>query len=185
MLARLARAPAPHRSAMTASSSWRCCGFWRRSRRSRPIIAVYVINTATAFAVHDERLQAEALARAAIELSRLSASRATAGSRRRAAAFAFRIGNASVAAEFISEMRAHRSQRRAEGAARRACSSGSARRARRPTSMPTASSAGAPRPRRMLRTRAPTIAPPALPIRRAARRSSMSRNSGWCWASPR
>ena len=33
------------------------------------VIAVYVINTATAFAVHDERVQAEALTRASIELS--------------------------------------------------------------------------------------------------------------------
>ena len=33
------------------------------------IFSMYVINTATAFAVHDERLQAEGLARAAIELS--------------------------------------------------------------------------------------------------------------------
>src|SRR4051812_28953459 len=31
------------------------------------IFSMYVINTATAFAVHDERLQAEGLARAAIE----------------------------------------------------------------------------------------------------------------------
>src|SRR3954470_22452096 len=33
------------------------------------IFSVYVINTATAFTVHDERLQAEGCARAAIELA--------------------------------------------------------------------------------------------------------------------
>src|SRR3954467_15516631 len=33
------------------------------------IFSIYVINTATAFTVHDERLQAEGCARAAIELA--------------------------------------------------------------------------------------------------------------------
>ena len=49
------------------------------------IIAVYVINAATAFTVHDERLQAETMARAAIELTVYQVS-LDAGRRRRAAA---------------------------------------------------------------------------------------------------
>ena len=55
--------------AAMASSWWRCSGFSRRSPRWSTIFSMYVINTATAFTVHDERLQAEGLARAAIELS--------------------------------------------------------------------------------------------------------------------
>jgi len=66
------------------------------------IFSMYVINTATAFAVHDERLQAEGLARAAIELSAYQvASSAPAPLSR--GSFAFRIGNASVNAEFSAE----------------------------------------------------------------------------------
>ena len=66
------------------------------------IFSMYVINTATAFTVHDERLQAEGLARAAIELSAYQATtnpqvQATRGS------FVFRLGSALVNAEFISE----------------------------------------------------------------------------------
>src|SRR3954453_21986679 len=63
------------------------------------IFSMYVINTATPFAVHDERLQAEGLARAAIELSayQFAATTPTPPSR---ASFAFRIGNATVNAEF-------------------------------------------------------------------------------------
>src|SRR5436853_4479887 len=66
------------------------------------IFSMYVINTATAFAVHDERLQAEGLARAAIELSvyQVAAGAQTPLSR---GTFAFRIGNASVNAEFMAE----------------------------------------------------------------------------------
>src|SRR4029077_7492403 len=66
------------------------------------IFSMYVINTATAFAVHDERLQAEGLARAAIELS---VYQVTAGSKEPGArgTFAFRIGNASGKAEFMAE----------------------------------------------------------------------------------
>src|SRR5205823_1776247 len=66
------------------------------------IFSMYVINTATAFTVHDERLQAEGFARAALELSVYQAianpqvplTRGT---------FLFRIGNALVNAEFVSE----------------------------------------------------------------------------------
>src|SRR5215218_5726469 len=66
------------------------------------IFSVYVINTATAFGVHDERLQAEGLARAAIELSvyqiaiKPEAPPALGH-------FVFRIGNAQVNAEFRAE----------------------------------------------------------------------------------
>jgi general secretion pathway protein K len=66
------------------------------------IIAVYVINAATAFTVHDERLQAEAMARAALELTvyQLSLDPQAAPTR---GSFAFRIGNATVAADFAAE----------------------------------------------------------------------------------
>jgi general secretion pathway protein K len=66
------------------------------------IIAVYVINTATAFTVHDERLQAETMARAAMELTvyQVSLDPQAAPSR---GSFAFRIGNATVATDFVSE----------------------------------------------------------------------------------
>src|SRR5947209_1320554 len=66
------------------------------------IFSMYVINTATAFAVHDERLQAEGLGRAAIELSvyQVAAAAQTPASR---GTFAFRIGNANVNAEFMAE----------------------------------------------------------------------------------
>ena len=66
------------------------------------IIAVYVINAATAFTVHDERLQAETMARAAMELSvyQISLDPQTPPTR---GSFAFRIGNATVAADFVTE----------------------------------------------------------------------------------
>src|SRR5439155_376873 len=66
------------------------------------IFSMYVINTATAFAVHDERLQAEALARAAIELSVYQVAASTPAPLSRGN-FAFRIGNANVNAEFMAE----------------------------------------------------------------------------------
>jgi general secretion pathway protein K len=67
------------------------------------IMVVYVINAANAFAVHDERLQAESLTRAAIELSLYNMLRdaetvPTRGN------FVFRMGGANVAAEFNSEL---------------------------------------------------------------------------------
>ncbi|MGB9369071.1 MAG: hypothetical protein WCE79_23960 [Xanthobacteraceae bacterium] len=66
------------------------------------IFSMYVINTATAFAVHDERLQAEGLARAALELS---AYQATANPQAQPArgTFLFRLGTALVNAEFVTE----------------------------------------------------------------------------------
>src|SRR6478672_7392031 len=65
------------------------------------IFSMYVINTATAFAVHDERLQAEGLARAAIELSvyQVTANPQALPTR---GTFLFRLGNALVNAEFVS-----------------------------------------------------------------------------------
>ena len=66
------------------------------------IIAVYVINAATAFAVHDERLQAETMARAAIELTVYQVSLDPQAAPTRGS-FAFRIGNATVATDFIAE----------------------------------------------------------------------------------
>jgi general secretion pathway protein K len=67
------------------------------------IFSMYVINTATAFTVHDERLQAEGLARAALELSAYQASAAPQGQAPTRGTFMFRLGNALVNAEFVSE----------------------------------------------------------------------------------
>jgi len=66
------------------------------------IIAVYVINAANAFTVHDERLQAEALTRAGIELSlyQISLNPQAAPTR---GSFVFRMRNASIATTFTSE----------------------------------------------------------------------------------
>ena len=66
------------------------------------IIAVYVINAATAFTVHDERLQAEAMARAAMELAvyQLNLDPQAPPAR---GSFAFRIGNAVSAVDFVNE----------------------------------------------------------------------------------
>jgi len=66
------------------------------------IFSVYVINTAAAFSVHDERLQAEGLARAAIELSAYQAT-ANAQTRPARGTFLVRLGNALVNVEFVSE----------------------------------------------------------------------------------
>src|SRR5947199_8245732 len=66
------------------------------------IFSMYVINTATAFAVHDERLQAEGFARAAIELSVYQVAASTPAPLSRGS-FAFRIGNATVNAGFMAE----------------------------------------------------------------------------------
>ena len=75
------------------------------------IFSMYVINTATAFTVHDERLQAEGLARAALELTAYQATAATQPQQGQQAqavqptrgTFVFRLGNALVNTEFISE----------------------------------------------------------------------------------
>jgi general secretion pathway protein K len=67
------------------------------------IFSIYVINTATAFTVHDERLQAEGLARAALELSVYRATAAPQGQTATRGTFLFRLGTALVNAEFVSE----------------------------------------------------------------------------------
>src|SRR5205085_12057722 len=66
------------------------------------IFSMYVINTATAFAVHDERLQAEGLARAAIELSIYQVAASTPAPLSRGS-FVLRIGNANINTEFNAE----------------------------------------------------------------------------------
>src|SRR5437763_16455003 len=66
------------------------------------IFSMYVINTATAFAVHDERLQAEGLARAAIELSIYQVAASTPAPLSRGS-FLLRIGHANTNTEFNAE----------------------------------------------------------------------------------
>jgi general secretion pathway protein K len=66
------------------------------------IFSVYVINTAVAFSVHDERLQAEGLMRAAMELSAYQHVVNPQGPPS-SGTLVFRIGNAAVNAAFKSE----------------------------------------------------------------------------------
>ncbi len=66
------------------------------------IYTVYVIDTAVAFGVHDDRLRAEALVSAAVELTAYQLT-ATAVTRPTHGGFSFRMGQASVAVEFRSE----------------------------------------------------------------------------------
>jgi len=66
------------------------------------IYSVYVIDTAVAFGVHDDRLRAEALVSAAVALTAYQLT-ATAVTRPRHGRFSFRMGQASVAVEFRSE----------------------------------------------------------------------------------
>lgn len=66
------------------------------------IFSIYVINTALAFAVHDERLQAEGLMRAALELSAYQIAVNPQGPPS-SGTLAFRIGNAAVNVRFMSE----------------------------------------------------------------------------------
>ncbi len=66
------------------------------------IFSVYVINTAMAFAVHDERLQAEGLMRAALELSAYQVAVNPQGPPS-SGTLVFRIGNAAVNVRFMSE----------------------------------------------------------------------------------
>jgi len=67
------------------------------------IYAVYVINTASGFAVHDQRLHAEALVSAAIELTAYRQLTARALSRPTRGQFNFQLGQADIAVEFRSE----------------------------------------------------------------------------------
>jgi len=66
------------------------------------IFSVYVINTAVAFSVHNERLQAEGLMRAALELSAYQIVVSPQGPPS-SGTLVFRIGNADVNARFVSE----------------------------------------------------------------------------------
>jgi general secretion pathway protein K len=67
------------------------------------IYAVYVINTATSMSVNDDRLQAEGLVTAALELAAYRITSADADTRPSQGAFAFRLGRANVTVEFRSE----------------------------------------------------------------------------------
>jgi general secretion pathway protein K len=66
------------------------------------IYAVYVVDTATAFGVHDDRLQAEAIVSAGLELTAYQVT-AIPEARPTRGAFDVRIGSASVAVDFRSE----------------------------------------------------------------------------------
>jgi general secretion pathway protein K len=67
------------------------------------IYAVYVIDTAAGFSVHDDRLRAQALMLAAIELTAYQLT-APVQSRPTQGRFGFRLGPANVAVEFRSEV---------------------------------------------------------------------------------
>ncbi|HYS49476.1 MAG TPA: type II secretion system protein GspK [Xanthobacteraceae bacterium] len=67
------------------------------------IYAVYVINAATGLSVNDDRLKAEALTRAALELTAYRVTSADAETRPSRGDFLFRLGRATVAVEFRSE----------------------------------------------------------------------------------
>jgi general secretion pathway protein K len=68
------------------------------------IYAAYVINTASAFAGYDDRLKADALVSAALELTAYQQQAASTQSRPTHGTFAFRLGQANVAVEFRSEV---------------------------------------------------------------------------------
>jgi general secretion pathway protein K len=65
--------------------------------------AVYVINSATAFAVYDDHLRAEALVSAAVELTDYQLQTGAAQSRPTRGRFSFHLDQADVAVEFRSE----------------------------------------------------------------------------------
>jgi general secretion pathway protein K len=67
------------------------------------IYAVYVINTASAMSVNEERLQAEGLMSAALELTTYRLTATDADDRPSRGDFAFRLGRAAVAVDFRSE----------------------------------------------------------------------------------
>lgn len=67
------------------------------------IYAAYVINTAVASRVSDERAKARALITAAIELTAYNLSLAPEGKQPPSGSFGFRMGNAQIAVDFISE----------------------------------------------------------------------------------
>jgi len=67
------------------------------------VYAVYVRNTAAAFATYDNRLKAEALVSAALELTAYRQQKGAAPSRPSQGSFGFRLGQANVEVEFHSE----------------------------------------------------------------------------------
>jgi general secretion pathway protein K len=67
------------------------------------IYAVYVIDTAMAFSVHDDRLQAEGMVSAAVELTAHQMTAVAKEQRPSRGTFRFRIGRADVVAQFASE----------------------------------------------------------------------------------
>ena len=67
------------------------------------IYSVYVINTATSISVNDDRLKAEALVTAALELTAYRVTAAGADNRPSQGDFLFRLGRANVAVEFKAE----------------------------------------------------------------------------------
>jgi general secretion pathway protein K len=67
------------------------------------IYAVYVINTATAMGVNDDRLQAEGLITAALELTAYRLTATDPDNRPSRGDFVFRLGRAAVAVDFRSE----------------------------------------------------------------------------------
>src|SRR5262249_26438679 len=67
------------------------------------IYAVYVINTATAMGVNDDRLQAEGLMQAALELTAYRLTATDMENRPSRGDFAFRLGRAAVRVDFRSE----------------------------------------------------------------------------------
>ncbi|HKA74026.1 MAG TPA: hypothetical protein VKE26_19635 [Xanthobacteraceae bacterium] len=67
------------------------------------IYSVYVIDTAFAFKAHDDRLQAEGLIKAALELTAHQVVARQDGERRSNGSFGFQLGNAFVSVQFRSE----------------------------------------------------------------------------------
>lgn len=67
------------------------------------IYAVYVMNTASAFSLHQDRLQSEALVTAAIELAAYQLTATPGLSRPKHGSFDFRMGNANIAVRFQTE----------------------------------------------------------------------------------
>ncbi len=67
------------------------------------IYAIYVMNTASAFAMHQDRLQSEALVSAAVELAAYHLTSTTGPSRPKHGSFDFRLGKANIAVTFQTE----------------------------------------------------------------------------------
>jgi general secretion pathway protein K len=67
------------------------------------IYAVYVVNTATSMGVNDDRVKAEALISAALELTAYRVTAAGTDNRPSRGEFLFRLGNANITVQFTSE----------------------------------------------------------------------------------